>query len=201
MVNETKSEQSDKNAPIPIGKAIVVLLPLYVLIGGSGIWQIRRSCLLLRDECDFYGLLDWVLSDRYSLIGSVILLGVLLHITWHIVGLARAGKLGIEEDPPEPKFNVSGVMVALVVFLLYLGGSLAILMSAANDLGSLRPDNTVVFMWKILGPIYGSTFVWMTLWHINDYFVRPVSNIVLLLLFSATAGSIYLFAKLMIGNW
>ena len=91
-------------------------------------------------------------------------------------------------------------MVAFVVFLLYLGGSLAILISATNDLGQFDADNPEIFVWKIMGPLYGSVFVWMTFWHMNEYFVKPVSNIVLLLLFSATFGSISLFVKSTIWN-
>jgi hypothetical protein len=195
MANDTKSNQSDKNEPQPIGKAIRVLLPIYVLIGGFAIWQVRKTCLLQRDDCDYYGLLESVLSDRLLLIGSVIILGVLLQITWHIVGLARAGKLGIQQDPPERKFNVSGLMVALVVFLVYLGGSLVILISTTNDLGQFDAGNPNIFVWTIMGPQYGCAFVFMVLWHLNEYFVKPVSNIVLLLLFLATFGSIYLFIK------
>ncbi len=200
MANDSKSNLPDKHDPQSIGKAILVLLPIYVLIGGFAIWQVRKTCLLQRDDCDFYGLFESVLSDRLLLIGSVIILGVLFQITWHIVGLARAGKLGIQQDPPERKFNVSGLMVALVVFLVYLGGSLVILISATNDLGQFDADNPNIFVWTIMGPQYGCALVFMVLWHLNEYFVKPVSNIVLLLLFLATFGSIYLFIKSIIWN-
>lgn len=198
MANNTKSDQPDVNTPMSIGKAIALLLLVYVLIGGVAIRQIRETCLLEREDCDYYGLVEWVLSDRLTLIASVILLHVLLYITWNFIRLARAGKLGIEEDPPEPKFNVSGLVAALVVFVLYLGGSLAVLMSGTSDLGQLGAENAEIFVWKFLGPMYGAPVIWMIFWHMNDYFVKPVSNVVLLLLFSATFGAIYLFVKMMI---
>jgi len=200
MANDTKSNQAGKNEPQSIGKAILVLLPIYVLIGGSAIWQVRRTCLLQRDNCDFYGLLEAVQSDRLLLIGSVIVLGALLQITWHIFGLARAGKLGVQQDPPKRKLEVSGLMIAIVVFLVYLGGSLVILISATNDFGQFDVDNPNTFVWTIMGPQYGCAFVFLVLWHLNDYFVKPASNIVLLLLFLATFSSIYLFIRSIVWN-
>jgi len=201
MRTSQKNDQPDKNEPQPIGKAILILLPIYVLIGGYAIWQVRNNCLLHREDCGYYGLFETVLSDRFVLLGSIIVLGMLLSITWHTIGLARDGKLGIQQDPPERKFNVSGLTVAIVVFLIYLGGSLAILMSATNDLGQFDANNPDIFVWTIMGPQYGCALVFMVLWHLNDYFVKPVSNIVLLLLFLATFGSIYLFIKSTIGNY
>lgn len=201
MANDTQGSRRDKNTPMPIGKAIGGLLLLYALIGGPAIWRIRRNCLLQHEDCDYYGLLEWVLSDRLSLFVSIMFLSLLLFLTWQFIGLARDGKLGIEEDPPEPKYNVSGLLVALVVFFLYLGVSLAVLMSATNELGQFDDVNPNIFVWKFMGPLFGSGLVWMTFWHINDYFVKPASNVVLLLLFSATFGLVYFFAKFAIGNF
>ncbi len=182
-----------------LGKALGGLLLIYLLIGGSAIWQLRRNCLLQRDSCDYYDLLDWVLTDPISLIASVIFLGLLVFITWQFIALARANKLGIQEDTPEPRFNVSGLLVALIVFALYLGGSLAVLTSAANQLEPLDFDKMDSFFWKSLLTIKGSAIVLVVLWHLNDYFAKPASGITLLLLFGATFGSISWLIKSTLG--
>lgn len=195
MANDSKINPPEKNEPQSIGKAILFLLPIYLVIGGFAIWQLRKTCLLQRDDCDYAGLLESVLSNRVLLLGSVIVLAVLLQITWHTVGLARTGQLGVQQDPPEPKFNVSGLIVALVVFSVYLGGSFLILTGATNEFGVLDTDQPNIFVWKLMGPQYGCALVFLVLWHLNEYFVKPVSNGVLLLLFLTTFGLIYLFTK------
>ena len=198
MANDSKSNTPEGKEPQSIGKAILFLLPIYLLIGGFAIWQVRKSCLLQRDDCDYAGLLESVLSNRVLLAGSVIGLAVLLQVTWHTVGLARTGQLGVQQDPPEPKFKVNGLAVALVVFLIYLGGSFLILMGATNEVGLLHTDKPNTFVWKIMGPQYGCTLVFLVLWYLNDYFIKPASNLVLFLLFLTTFGSLYLFIKSMI---
>lgn len=195
MANDTKNHQRDKNAPMSIGKAIGGLLLIYVLIAGLAVWKIREICLLQRDNCGYHGLVETVLSEPLVMIASAIFLGLLIFITLHVLSRARDGTLGIEQDPPRRKFNINGFWVSLVVFLLYLGGSSMLLISGAVDPSQIDPDNANFFVWKTLGPLYGSAFVFIILWHLNDYFVKPAPAIVLLLLFAVTFGSIYLLIK------
>ena len=177
---------------MPVYKAVGGLLLVYASIGGYAVWQLRQFCLLEREDCGAPALLETMLSNRFMLIGSILVLAVLLQITWHVIKLARAGELGVEEDPPEPKFDVSGVVVAIVVFVLYLGVSLAFVLSALNDTGDLLdPMSASLFAWKLNAPMIIAPIVFAVLWHINDYFSRPAPGIVLLSLFFATGGAIY----------
>lgn len=193
-------DQANADRPMTMGKAFGALLLIYALIGGSAVWKIRSICLLDRDECGFDAFLETVLSHRLVLIASVIFLGLLIHITWHIVGRARAGTLGVEEDPPEPKYNVNGLWVSLVVFLSYLGGAALFITSGAIDPSEINTGNAFWFALKTLAPLYGLAFVLFTLLHLNDYFVKPAPVIAIILLFAVTIGVVYSMLKSTISN-
>ena len=177
------------------GQAVGGLLLIYALIGGFATWKIRNICLLQRDDCGFRGLLETVLSERLVLIGSIVLLGLLVFMTLHVIVRARDGTLGVAQDPPRRKFDVNGLWVSLVVFALYLGGSAAFIASGAIDPSQINSGNASAFVWKTLAPMYGSALVFLILYHLNDYFSKPVPTIVLLLLFAATLGSVYLMLR------
>ena len=176
-------------------KVFLGLLVVYFSIAGLAVWKIREICLLRRDDCGYHGLIETVLSERLVMIASLILLSLLVFITFHVLARARDGTLGVEQDPPERKFNVSGFWVSIVVFLMYLGGSMVFLTIGAISPSEIGPDNVNSFVWTTLGPLYGAAIVFVVLWHLNDYFTKPVSTIVLLALFAATFGSIYILTK------
>jgi len=191
VADSMTTQPSEKTAPMPLGKAIGWLVPLYLLIALPTIWRIREICLLQRDECGYHGLLETVLSERLILIASVLILGLLVVLTSHVLARARAGTLGVELDPPGRRLNVSGLMVALVVSVLYTSGSLVILTSAASELEPFSVEKADSFFWKSMWAIQGTMFVFLALWHLNDYFVRPASKTALILLFFVTLGSVY----------
>ena len=195
MSYDSENHRSGNSKPMSMGKAVGWLLLLYVLIAGSAVWRIREICLLRRDDCDFHGLLETVLSERLVIIGSALLLGLLVFITVRVFARARDGTLGVVEEPPGRKFNVNGVWVSLAVFLLYLGGAAVFLMYGAVDPSQIEPDNVNTFVLGTLGPMYGCAIVFFVLWHANDYFLRPASTLVLILLFAMTFGSVYLMIK------
>ena len=178
-----------------MAKAYRGLLLIYLLIVGLAVWKIRGICLLRRDDCGPLGLLDTVLSERLVMIGSAILLSLLVFITFHVLARARDGTLGAEQESPERKFKFNGLWVSIVVFLLYLGGSSVVVMSGSIGPYDIGPDNVNSFVWTTLGPLYGCAFVFIVLWHLNDYFVKPASAIVLFLLFAATFASISFLIK------
>lgn len=175
--------------------ALLGLLPVYLLIAGLAVWKIRAICLLRRDDCGPAGILETVLADRLVMLASVILVGMLVFLTFHIVARALAGTLDDEEAPPRRRLNVNGLWVSIAVCALYLVGSYIFMMTGAISPNDVNPENVNAFVWTTLGPLYGSAFVFTLLWHLNDYFVKPVSNVVLLLLFAATFASIYLLTR------
>ena len=192
MDNDSELNEANQREPMPLYKAIGGLLLVYAAIGGYALWQLRQFCLLEREDCGVSGLLETTLSNRFTLIGSILVLAVLLQITWHVVGLARSGKLGVEEDPPEPKLNANGTVIAIVVFVLFLAISLAIQISALNDTGMLLDSaSATLYALKLNGPLIVGPFVFGVLWIVNDYFSKPAPGIVLLLLFFATFGALY----------
>ncbi len=176
---------------MPLYKGVAGLLVLYLLIGGSAVWQLRRVCMLAREDCGLSGLLHTVLSSWAALIASILIVAVLLQLTWHLISRARAGTLGVQEEEPKPKFNGSGLVFTIVVFVLYLAIALAIILSANMDHDILDEGAANLFFWKLNGPILGATVVFGILWHVNDYFSKPAPGLLLLLLFFATFGTIY----------
>lgn len=46
-----------------------------------------------------------------------------------------------------------------------------------------------------MGPVYGAGLVYPLMWHANDYFVKPASNLLLAGLFLVTVGAVYLMQK------
>lgn len=195
MTNSAKGLSEEEKIPMPIGKAIGVLFVIYALIIGPAVWKIRSTCLLVHGSCDYRDLLEFVLSEPLMLIGSAVLLGAIITITWHFVGLARSNRLGIPADEPEGRWNVNGLLISLLVFALYLGVALAILTSTANGLDIREIDTVDTFMWTSFWTVKGSAIVYLLLWHLNDYFVKPASGFLLLLLFGVTFGSLYWLAK------
>ncbi len=192
MGNDFEQSKGPERKPMPLYKAIGGLLLVYASIGGYALWQLRQSCLLEREDCDASGLLESVLSNRLTLIGSILVLAVLLQITWHFIGLARSGRLGVEEDPPEPRFDANGVVVAIVVFVMFLAISLAVLFSAIDDTAAaLDPVSASMYVWKLNGPLIAAPLVFGVLWMVNDYFSKPAPGVALLLLFFATFGALY----------
>lgn len=191
MAQESERNPSKETEPMPLYKAFGWLLPLYLLIGGYAVWQLRRLCLLERDSCGFSELLESAMSSWLTLIGSILILAVLLQITWHIISRARAGTLGVQEDEPEPRFNGSGLLVSIIIFALYLGIALAVIVSANGGHDILDEAAANLFFWKLNGPLLGSTIVFAIVWHVNDLFSKPAPGFVLLLLFFAMFGAIY----------
>ena len=43
---------------MPLYEAVGGLLLVYLFIGGSAIWQLRRFCLLEREDCGFSALIE-----------------------------------------------------------------------------------------------------------------------------------------------
>ncbi len=197
MTDDTDLDRANGNGTAAIVKAIGALLLVWALIAAPAVWRIRELCLLHREECGYSDLVDWVLSDRVSLIGAGLVLSAMLFIGWHFARMIRGGSFGIaeEDEPPARRLNVNGLWVALVVAVVYVGVSAAILTSASVDADLLDPGNVNLFVWKLMGPIYGVPLVFMILWHLNDFIVKPVSNAVLVVLFLATFGSVYLVIK------
>ncbi len=176
-------------------KAFGGLLLVYLVIVGGAIWQARRTCLVIRDDCGAAGLLELVLSERLMLVGSIIILLVLVFITWQFIALARANQLGVQQDDDERTLNVNGLLVSLLAFGLYLGVALVVLMSAANALEISDIDTVDSFFWTCFWVTQGALLVFAVLWHLNDSFVKPVSGFVLLLLGGITFGSLYWVMK------
>ena len=166
-----------------IAKGISFLVLFYLLISGSVIWQVRQICLIQRDECGYYDFLDTVFSSRLITIACAMFVGLMIFITTHVVSRLRDNTLGIEqEEPPRRQLNVNGHLVALVVFALYLSGSLVVLTSAAGNLTPFHEDKLESFVWKAVLAAQGPLILSMVIWHLNDYFVKPASKILLLLL-------------------
>ena len=184
------SHTSENAAAMSIAKGIGFLVLFYLLIAGSVVWRVRELCLLQHDGCDYYDLLDTVFSSRLITIACAVFVGLLIFVTAHVVARLRDNTLGIDLDPPERQYNVNGYMVALVVFPLYLGGALVLLTSAASDLGQFHEDKVISFFWRAFWVMQGSLILLMIVWHLNDYFVKPASRILLFLIFIVTLGSI-----------
>lgn len=173
-------------------KGIGFLALFWLVIVSSLAWQVRDICLLQRDACDYYDLIDTVFSSRFVTIACVLFIGLLIFVTTHVVARLRANTLGIQQDePPKRQFNINGHFVAIFVFALYLGGSLVILMSAAGDLEPFHVDKFESFMWKAVWTAHGSLLLAIVVWHLNHYFVKPASIILLIILSCVTLGSIY----------
>lgn len=200
MGNDLEQSEEIQREPMPLYKAIGGLVVIYALVGGPALWKLRRNCLLKHDDCDGMVLLEWLLSDRLSLIASVIILAILLQITWHFVGLVRHG-IPVEEDKPKRRFNVNGLAIAIVVNLLYLAIALPILAGALGNLGSLDESDVSSFVWRTTGPMYGASLVLFGLWYVNDYFVKPAPFYGLLLLFLANLGVFYYVGQSLILNF
>ena len=200
MVDSSQDLSEEDNVPMPVARALGALLVVYALILGPAIWKIRSACLVLHDNCNYHGLVEFVLSEPYMVAGSAILLGAIITITWHFAGLARSNRLGIEADELERRWNVNGLMVSLLVFVLYLGVGLTILTGTASALDIREIGSVDTFFWTAFVTIKGSAIVYLVLWHVNDYFAKPAPGIVLLLLFGVTFGSLYWLAKSAILN-
>lgn len=195
MPGMAENMEPEKRTPMPLFKAVGILLLLYALIGGSAVWKLRRNCLLQQDDCNHWDLSEWVLSDRISLIASALILAVLLQITWHFVGLMRHGIPTGDKDKPKRRFKAGGLAVAIVVNIFYVAIALGIQLSAIGDLHSVDESNLDLLMWRMIGPILGALFVFSILVHVNDYFVKPAPLVALFLLFIANIGTIYYAGK------
>ncbi len=103
---------------------------------------------------------------------------------------ARDNTLEIEQDSQRREFDVNGYLVLLVVFPLYFGGSLVVLLSAAKALESSSFEAIDSFFWKRIWVTMGSLIVFSALSQFNEYLVKPASRILLFLLFFLTLGSI-----------
>ncbi len=189
----------DSDKPMSIGKMFVFLGVIYLLIGGSATWQLRRTCLIERDDCGIAGLLEWIPTSPFSLAGAIVMLLVLVSITWQTIKLKREGKLGVPQEEPEPRFNANGLLVSLVVCALYLGGAMVMLSMAGSGLEEFDPDRIMWFSFKTYGAMFGASLVFMILFHLNEEFTKPAPVLVLLLLFGLTAGAIYLYYKSAMG--
>ena len=200
MSNDLEHSEQRQRKPMPPLKAIGSLVLLYVLIGGPALWKLRRNCLLESDSCNGVALFEWALSDRLSLIASVIILAILLQISWHFIGLIRHG-IPVEEEKPKRRFNVHGLAVAIVVNLLYLAIALPILAGALGNIGSLDESDVNSFVWRTIGPMYGASIVLLVLWYVNDYFVKPAPLAVLFLLFLGNLGLFYYVGQRLILNF
>ena len=191
MARDSEHDTAEQRKPMPLYKAFGWLLPLYLLIGGYAVWQLRRLCLLEHESCGVSELLDAAMSSWLTMIGSILIIAILMQLTWHIISRARAGTLGVQEDEPEPRFNGSGLPVAIVIFALYLGIALSVIVSATGDFDILDEAAANLYFWKLNGPLLGSTIVFAIVWHVNDLFSKPAHGFVLLLLFFGMFGAIY----------
>ena len=187
----------DRREPMSVGKGIAALLVICGLIGGVAVWQIRQTCLVVSDACDFPGLVALALSDRLLLLGSLIVLAALIHITWIFVRLIRANEPDADGHDAGPQFNVSALPVVLVIFLLWLGGSMLMVFGAVTEHldDILDPDKASWFVWAIVLALHGTIVIYAILWHVNDYFAKPVSVVLLIFLLLATLGSNYLVLR------
>lgn len=173
-----------------IARGISFLVLFYLLIAGSVYWRIREICLLQRDNCDVYDFLDTVFSSRLITIACAVFIGLLIFVTAHVFARLKNNTLGIDLDPPGCQFNLNGNMLALVVFSLYLAGALALLTSAASDLEPFHEDKVIALFWRAFWVTQGSLVLLMVVWHLNDYFVKPASKLLLFVLFGATLGTV-----------
>jgi hypothetical protein len=178
-----------------IPKAVGYLMLLYLLIAAPAVWQVRKICLIERDDCDYHGLLDTVASSWSLLVSCLLVIGSLVFFSAYVYMRARDNTLEIEQDSPGREFNVNGYLVLLVVFPLYFGGSLVVLLSAAKALESSSFEAIDSFFWKSIWATMGSLIVFSALWHFNEYLVKPASRILLFLLFFLTLGSISWIVK------
>lgn len=177
-------------------RKLLLILVATPLIAGPAMWKLNQLCQLSQDSCDAWGMLHFVLSDRLALAGTALILMALLTVLWAVI----RDPLDSDEDDEEgiseeKKVNLNATVVMLVVFVAYLGASIALLMRTSLDHVEQNPGSVSIFVWKVMGPIYGAGFVYPLLWSVNDYFVKPASNILLGVLFLTTVGAIYMAQK------
>ncbi len=188
--------RAESTTPISTCKALGLLVPIYLLITLPVVWRIRQICLIDRNECAYRDLVDTVASSKLLMATCVLIVGLLVFLTAHVVKRARNNTLGVEEDTNERRFNGNGYLVAVVITALYLGGSVALLMDAAEGLEPFDIDKADAYFWKSFWVMQGTLILGLLLWHFNDYFLRPVSRVFLAVLFFASLSFLFWMTRL-----
>jgi hypothetical protein len=177
-------------------KGIGFLLLFYLLVGGLAIWRVREVCLLQHDTCDYYNFLDTIFSNRLVAVACALFIGLMVFVTASVFARLRDNTLGIDlEEPPRRRLNVNGHIVVIIVFAIYLIGSWVVMTSAASDLASHDEGRVESFFWKAIWAMNGALILPMVMWHLNDYFVKPASKILLALLSFVTLGTVFWIAR------
>jgi hypothetical protein len=177
-------------------KAVAWLVPLYLLIPLPTIWWTRKICLLDRDDCGYRGIIETIESSLLLQIVCLLLIGLLIFITAHIVVLARRGTLGVQQDGDEKRYGFNGLLVTVVTYAAFLGIASAVIVDAADSLEPFSIEAVDSYFWKSYGALIGVGVLATVLWHINEYSARPAPKLLQAVLFAASLGGIYWIGKL-----
>lgn len=177
-------------------KALVALLLLYGLIGGSAAWRVREICLLVTSECGLQGLLQTVASDRLLLAGVALMFGALVYLTFVIVRQVRGTVPEPDPDTASFRLNVSGLAVAIIVVAVCLLATLLALADATSTYEWLSIERTDAIFWRISFATIGLLVVFHLLFIANDYFSRPAPILALALLIVAALSALRWLIKL-----
>ena len=182
--------------PISTAKAVVLMVPLYLLIPLPTIWGARQFCLLDREECGYEGIVETIASNWILQVACLLVIGLLIFITAHIVVRARQGTLGVQQDADEQIFNFNGYLITVIAYALFVGVALAVLIDAAKSLESSSIEAINSYFWKSYGALMGIFVVATVLWHLNDYSARPAPKLLQAALFIASLGGLYWAGRL-----
>lgn len=177
-------------------KAIVLMVPLYLLIPLPTILGARQFCLLDREECGYRGIVETIASNWMLQIACFLVIGLLMFITAHVVIRARQGMLGIQQDADEQRFNFNGYLLTVITYTLFVGVALAVLIDAGKSLEPLSIEAVDSYFWKSYGALIGIFVVATVLWHMNDYSARPAPKLLQAVLFVASLGGLYWVGRL-----
>jgi hypothetical protein len=189
-------KQLQEPKPISTAKAVVLMVPLYLLIPLPTIWGARQLCLLDREECGYGDVVDTIASNWMLQVACLLVVGLLVFITAHMAIRARQGTLGIQQDADEKRFNFNGYLLTVVAYALFVGVALAVLIDAANSLEQLSIEAMDSYFWKSYGALIGILVVATVLWHMNEYSARPAPKLLQAVLFLASLGALYWVGRL-----
>ena len=178
------------------GKAFVWMVPLYLLIPFPTIWSARQFCLLDREECGFEGIVETIASNWMLQVACVLVIGILVFITAHVVVRARQGTLGIQQDDDEQRYNFNGYFVTVIVYTVFVVVALVVLIDAAKSLEPFSIEAMDSYFWKSYGALLGIFVVATVLFHLNEYSARPAPKLLQAVLFLASLGGLYWVGRL-----
>ena len=183
-------KQLQESKPISTAKAVVLMVPLYLLIPLPTIWGARQFCLLDREECGYEGIVETIASNWMLQVACFLVIGILIFVTAHIVIRARQGTLGIQQDADERRFNFNGYLLTVIAYTLFVGVALAVLIDAAKSLEPFSIEAMDSYFWKSYGALIGIFVVATFLWHMNEYSARPAPKLLQAVLFMASLGGL-----------